>query len=273
MIPVYVSNGAFITRNNGRDYHLIDKYPRMLETDGVEFLMYFVWSDEVKELRRFLKGTRLYFPVTHMDKQIGETLSEFGLEGREKAMALFRRDLETACEIGSKKLVLHLWNGPHSDENFDASLELYEEMHELAAREGILLTTENVTCIKNVCLDHLKKMHRLFPFARFTYDTKMAHLHGENELLETEKYVNLLSSGVICHLHMNDSDILPDMSRLPIMHIGEGKVDFGRVFSLLKQIGYCGTATVESTSVNPDGSVDVEKLQRSINRVRAGLNF
>ena len=272
MIPVYVSNGAFITRNNGRDYRHIGKYPFMLDHDGVEFLMYFVWKDEVRPLRSFLKSTRLSFPVMHMDKEIGETLSTRGAEGTKDALSIFRRDLETALEIGSAKLVIHLWNGAFSDSRFDESLDAFAQMHFLASKEGLSLTVENVTCRENLSLDHLLELRRTVPDAHFTFDTKMAYLHRENELLGTEKYKPLLTEGAISHLHVNDSLVKPDMERLPIMHIGDGQVDFDAFFSLVKGAGYKGTATVESTSVDPDGSVDVEKLNRSLRAVRAGLN-
>lgn len=272
MIPVYVSNGAFITRNNGRDYRLIGKYPALLDADGVEFLMYFVWQDAVEELRRFLKSTQFYFPVTHMDKQIGETLSERGLEGKADALKLFERDLVTACEIGSQKLVLHLWNGPCSDSRFDETLGVCEDMLNMAQKRGTELTVENVTCKQNLSLDHLAKLKALFPAMRFTYDTKMAHLHGENALLGSEKYVSLLKDKAISHLHVNDTLVDCSQPRLPIMHIGDGQVDFGAFFSLIRACGYSGSATVESTSVNSDGSVNVEKLNRSLARVRRELN-
>lgn len=272
MIPVYASNGAFITRHNGRDYRLIAKYAPMIECDGFEFLMYFVWQDEVREVRRFLKNTRFSYPVTHMDKQIGETLSEYGLEARDTALRIFRRDLDTAEEIGSQKLVLHLWNGPYSDANFEGSAKLLPEMYDLAERRGMTLTVENVTCIRNVCLDHLNAMRALYPFARFTYDTKMAQLHGENELLAQDNYIELLKSGAISHLHVNDTSPTPEMDRLPIMHIGDGIVKFDAFFALLKQAGYSGTATVESTSVHTDGSVDIGKLNRSIKTIKENLN-
>ena len=273
MIPVYVSNGAFITRYNGRDYHLIERYAPLLHADGLEFLMYTCWDDKVKEVRRFLTGLRLQYPVMHLDKNIGETLSEKGMEGRDEAFRLLSRDLDTACEIGADKLVMHLWNGPFSDTHFDDAAGLLEDMLELAEKRGKLLTVENVTCARNLCLDHLLVLASRYPEVRFTYDTKMAHLHGENGLLSADKYASLLKEGLICHLHVNDSIFpTPDMDRLPIMHIGDGDVDFAAFFALLRQRGYQGTATVESTSVRKDGSVDIDKLNRSIEEIRRGLN-
>jgi len=273
MIPVYASNGTFITRWNGRDYKLYSKYAPMLHADGFEFLMYNVWSDDVENLRKYLVSTGLSFPVTHMDKEIGETLATYGLEGREEAMRLFERDVITACEIGSTKLVMHLWNGLNSDSRFDETLCLYPEMHDMAEKRGLILATENVTCRDNLALDHLNAVSALCPGARFTYDTKMAFLHSENALLGTEKYINLLKSGAITHLHMNDSRRgEPGSNRSPILHIGEGVIDFDPVFALLKREKYDGTATVESTSVLQDGSVLVDKLNRSLDTVRARLN-
>jgi sugar phosphate isomerase/epimerase len=150
---------------------------------------------------------------------------------------------------------------------------MYGDMAALAEKRGLCLTVESVTCRENLSLDHLAALAKKYPFARFTYDTKMAHLHGENELLARKKYAPLLDGGRICHLHVNDSVFpTPGMDRLPIMHIGEGSVDFGAFFALLKKRGYLGTATVESTSVRPDGSVDLDRLNHSLEEVRRGLN-
>lgn len=272
MIPVYASNGTFITRWNGRDYRLYSKYAPMLHADGFEFLMYSVWKDDVKDLRAYLKSTGLFFPLMHLDKDIGETLATRGLEGREEAFGLLRRDLDTACEIGAGKLVLHLWNGLNSDSRYDEVKELYPEMHFEAERRGLELTLENVTCRHNICLEHLTEIKSLCPGARFTWDTKMAYLHRENKLLADEKYICLLD-GAVSHLHMNDSaPSEPGSNRSPILHIGDGKIDFDSFFRLLKTKNFSGTATVESTSVLQDGSVLVDKLNRSLDTIRARLN-
>ena len=271
MIPVYVSNGAFITRYNGRDYHLTARYAPELHADGLEFLMYQVWDSETDALRRFLKGTSLSFPVMHVDKHIGEILAQDGCNGREEAFRLFTRDIITANEIGARKLVMHLWSGPYSDAQFAYSMTLLPEMYEICEKHGLLLTVENVTCKENICLDHLAEIANAYPFARFTYDTKMAYLHGENSLLEDKKYRWLLKN--TAHLHINDSasgDI--GGGRSPILHIGDGEIDFDAFFGLLRCESYNGTATVESTSVLEDGSVNIEKLNRSLDRVRRELN-
>lgn len=271
MIPVYVSNGALITRYNGRDYHLLPGLVRQLDADGVEFLMYESWADQVSDIRRFLCAEKLDFPVVHADKKIGDLLSEFGAEAAGEAKALLERDACTADALGAKKLVVHLWNGPFSDSRFSDALPVIDGFLQIASRRGLLLTIENVTCRENRSLDHLCEMAARYPALRFTYDTKMAVLHGENLLLEKEPYRFLMQQGLISHLHLNDSRI-DGGTRLPILHIGQGIVDFERFFRFAADCGFSGTATVESTSVNTDGTVNLDRLNESLRRIRAGLN-
>lgn len=54
-------------------------------------------------------------------------------------------------------------------------------------------------------------------------------------------------------------------------HIGDGQVDFDRIFEHIRKCGYCGDFTIESTSVNKSGETDYEKLNRSIELIREYL--
>ena len=72
---------------------------------------------------------------------------------------------------------------------------------------------------------------------------------------------------------MNDSN--PSLyydGRLQVLHIGEGTVDFNSVFALLKKTAYSGTVTVESTSVERDGTPQIEKMNKSLLTIREALN-
>ena len=272
-IPVYASTGAFVTRKNNRNYRLIGPVGEKMCADGFEFLMFDSWNDEIKEIRSYLKSTGHVFPVLHMDKEIGEILSEKGESGLSQSMRLFERDLETAVAISAKKLVLHLWNGKYSDAHFDESLPIASEFCALATSAGVTLSIENVIPKTEKSIDRLLDMTAFDDRLLFTYDTKMAHLKNENPLLASEKYRPLLTDKKIVHFHMNDSD--PNVysgGRLQVLHIGEGTVDFKAVFALLKETGYDGTVTVESTSVDPDGTPQTEKMNRSILAIRNALN-
>ena len=272
-IPVYASTGAFVTRKNNRNYRLIGPVGEKMLADGFEFLMFDSWNDEIKEIRSYLQSTGHAFPVLHMDKSIGEILSEKGESGFEPSLRLYERDLETAVCIGAKTLVLHLWNGRHSDAHFEESLPLASKFNALAKSAGITLAIENVIPKTELSVDRLLSMSEFDHELHFTYDTKMAHLKNENPLLQTEKYLPLLKDKKIVHFHMNDSD--PDLyydGRLQVLHIGEGTVDFASIFSLIKEIAFTGTVTVESTSVERDGTPQIEKMNKSLTAIRRILN-
>jgi len=271
-VPVFVSNGAFITRYNGRDYHLLDTIGKQLNADGIEFLMYESWNDDIKAIRRFAKGTHLNFPTVHIDKDFGESLSENGIAAEETALKLLERDCDTALELGAKKLIAHLWNGPCSDSRFGEVKDIVIKAYDYCAQRGLEFTVENVACRTNLALTHLEELLKIVPELTFTFDTKMAFLHGENRLLATDKWNYLLKNRRISHLHMNDTRLENMGGRLPILHIGEGNVDFESFFALMKRFDFDGTATVESTTVAQDGTVDINKLNRSINTIRKGLN-
>ena len=273
MIPVYASTGAFVTRKNNRNYRLIGPVGEKMHADGFEFLMFDSWNDEIGDIRSYLNSTGHAFPVVHMDKSIGEILSEEGKRGFESALRLYERDVETAVCIGAKKLVLHLWNGRHSDAHFDESLPIASRFSEIAESASVQLTIENVIPKTELSVDRLLAMRAFDDKLAFTYDTKMAHLKNENPLLAEEKFLPLLRDKKIVHFHMNDSD--PGLfydGRLQVLHMGEGTVDFASIFSLLRQIRYSGTVTVESTSVERDGTPQIEKMNKTLIAVRKAIN-
>lgn len=272
-VPVYASTGAFVTRKNNRNYRLIGPVGEKMHADGFEFLMFDSWNDEIRDIRKYLKSTSLSFPVLHMDKSIGEILSEKGEDGFEESLRLYERDLETSAAIGAKTLVLHLWNGRHSDAHFEESLPIASKFNALADSAGITLAIENVIPKVELSVDRLLAMAQYDEKLHFTYDTKMAHLKNENPLLATEKYLPLITDGKIAHFHMNDSD--PNLfydGRLQVLHMGEGTVDFDAIFALLKQTAYNGTVTVESTSVERDGTPQIDKMNKSLISVREKMN-
>ena len=49
-IPVYASTGAFVTRANGRNFHLIPRIAPLLDCDGLEFMMYESWAGQEAEI-------------------------------------------------------------------------------------------------------------------------------------------------------------------------------------------------------------------------------
>lgn len=269
---VLCSSGALITRFNGRDPALLRSILPGIEADGLEFMIYPSWDDKLPYIRgvmRSLAADGVFIPVVHADKRIGELLSLGSDAELEEAGERFERNCEIAAELSASLMVLHLWGGPASDRDIDRNLSVLSGYIGLARSYGILLTVENVICANSSPLDIMRRIMPEFPDCRFTIDTKMAEFH--RELPETTADESLWQ-GRVSHLHVNDyAGGLKDFGDLRVMHIGEGHVDFEPFFRRVKDSGYEGYASVESTSVLPDGSINTEKLNRSLRRVREGL--
>ena len=269
---VLCSTGAMITRYNGRDPRLLREFFPRLSADGVELIIYPVWDGlletYIPEVKAISKDLGMKIPVLHADKRIGELLSLGSDEEIKEAEERFINNLRIADELGSDLMVLHLWGGPASDFHIDRNVSVLGDYMRLAEESGIVLTVENVVCGDKTPLVHLKKIMDRYPDALFTVDTKMAEFH--RELPATVACDSLWQR--VRHLHVNDyGGGIKDFSDLRVLHMGDGHVDFKPFIERVKSMGYDGFATVESTSVRPDGSIDFDKLNGTLERVRAAF--
>ena len=270
---VLCSSGALITRFNGRDPRLLREFVPRIEADGIEFMIYPSWDGRLGEVRETMLAMRreglFEIPVLHADKRIGELLSMGSDADIAEAGERFKQNCLIAGELGARLMVLHLWGGPASDYHIERNLSVLGDYMREAERHGVLLTVENVICGGKTPLAHMRRIMREYPEAVFTVDTKMAEFHAELPATLDDAE---LWQGRVRHLHVNDySGGVRDFTDLRVRHIGEGHVDFEPFFKRVRESGYEGFASVECTSVNPDGSVDFERLNRSIALVRKGL--
>lgn len=267
MNKVLCSTGAVIGRPLGEDYYkLLPECRDRLDCDGFEFMIYRDWYDQYERIAEYLVANKIYTPVLHMEKQIGERISRNQPGDTEYALEHFERNCSFAEWVGAKMLVLHLWGGLDSDYYIDHNIEMYPELRKIAESHGLLLTVENVVCAVSHPLEHMRKLKELFPDIKFTFDTKMAQFHREMDQLYDlpEEWIR----DSIVHMHINDySGGYMDWKHLQTLHIGDGDVDFERFFSFIKG-KYKGDFTVESTSVKPDGTVDYDKLNQSFRTIR-----
>ncbi|MBR5858843.1 MAG: sugar phosphate isomerase/epimerase [Clostridia bacterium] len=267
MNRILCSTGALIGRPNGRNYRLLTQCIRELECDGFEFLMYSTWRDEIEEMKSFLCSLSVDFPVFHIEKSVGNLISRDNEGDVEQAISMFETNCAIARGIGSEKLVLHLWGGIDSDKNIKNNFECYKTLKSIADGYGLALTVENVVCNQRDPHTHLKELVELYPDVRFTYDTKMAEFHSQSALIYLPESNDVFER--ISHLHINDySGGYMDWSNLKTIGIGEGQVDFARLFGFLRQKGYSGDFTVEATSFGEDGVIDFARLNRCFSRIR-----
>ena len=128
MRQILCSTGAFLGRPNGRNYRLLEVYVPQLACDGIEFIMYDSWYGEIDELTGYLKKLKLNIPVLHCEKKLTEGITRGGREETAEAYRLFEINCRLAGEIGARKTVIHLWNGPISDTAIDNNVRAFGDL-------------------------------------------------------------------------------------------------------------------------------------------------
>ncbi|MBQ5332173.1 MAG: sugar phosphate isomerase/epimerase [Oscillospiraceae bacterium] len=261
MNSILCSTGALITRRNGRDHKLLSGLAERLKFDGFELMLYQSWYENLETISEDIARMGVNIPAVHCEKEIGELISAGDME----AYARFEANCRAAERVGAKLLVLHLWNGLVSDSNFSENLKAYERFAETAEKHKLLLTVENVVCNVSAPMERRTELKEKYPEISFTFDTKMAAFHGELE----KAYDENLWQKHIRHLHINDfGGKVMDWSALQTLHIGKGNVNFEQFFGFARKMNYKGDLTVEATSVLPDGSVDIDKLNEDFLKIK-----
>ncbi len=272
-LPVYVSSGAFIGRLNGRDHRPFLAAAPGFACDGFEFMMYDCWYEDLEDRLADFAASSLPFWVWHVEKGIGELVGRNESGDIPLALSRFEINCRAARVLGAKKLVFHLWNGAPSDRHIERHIRLYGEFESIARAFDLCLTVENVVCAVDSPLAHMAALVHRYPHIKFTYDTKMASFHRENQAVFSEEYSFLWEH--ISHIHANDhSGDYRRFDRLRTLHIGEGAVDFAAFFAGAKQRSYKDSITLECSCMEQDGSINVAAMEKSlaaIGRLTAAL--
>ena len=267
---ILCSTGAIIGRVNGRDHRLIMKYFPLLRCDGMEFMMYGNWYENRREVAEELAASGIPFPAMHVDKSIGDRISRDQGGDTEEAVRDFEWNCEVADIIGARQLVMHLWGNVDSDRHIEHNYNIYRRLSKTARDHGLELTVENVVCSHADPMTHLSEMRALFPDCAFTIDTKMSAFHEQMPLFSSPEWAWLWEEKRIRHLHINDyKGGYMDWSSLKTLFLGEGQIDFVPFFEAAGRYGYEGTLTCECTAMQPDGSVDIDRLNNSLDAARA----
>ena len=141
-----------------------------------------------------------------------------------------------------------------------------ETLYGICDQNGIELLVENVPCKKSpyalVC-----EVAARYPNARFTFDTRHAHFMKECDVFLQSP----LWQSKIAHIHVSDhagrtAEGMWGVTR-PILHPGEGLIDFEALFAAMPH-NDGETVTLESPVMLPDGTHDLDKLNRSLSFLR-----
>ena len=267
---ILCSTGAVVGRLNGRDHRLIMRYAPLLRCDGMEFMMYNSWYENHLAVARELAASGVAFPVMHVEKSVGDRISRDQPGDVESAEREFTKNCEAANVIGARRLVLHLWGGVDSDRHIGRNIAEYARLAETARKHSLELTVENVVCSGAAPMTHLSALRALYPDAAFTIDTKMAAFHDQLALFARPEWAWMWMERRIRHLHVNDyGGGYMDWASLKTLFIGDGHIDFVPFFETAGQFAYEDFLTCECTAMRPDGSVDIDRLNQSLDAVRA----
>ncbi len=267
MNKVFISTGTMLGRPNGRDISLIKDVCPLLECDGLELMMYDSWHDSIDKVKYTIKSLTLPVEAFHVEKQTGELISHDKLNS---ALELFELNCKLAKELGSKILILHLWNGIISDRNISYNIECFKYLRQIAERYELELTVENVVCNQLDPMTHFRTLIDTYPDIFFTFDTKMAEFHKQIDLIYKSENRDIANN--IRHMHINDyMGEYKDWSNLKVLHIGTGEIDFDKFFSFVKEIGYSGNFTLEATSFDQNGIINTKSLNESVKKIKSLL--
>ncbi len=265
MRELYVSFGAFIGRYNGRNPDKMFEIAESITCDGFEFMMYNDWYPEIHGIIRRVTDKSLPIKTFHADKLIGEfaSLGDFS-----EARARMKKNCEYAHALGADKIILHLWNGKPSDNDFENNIKVFPYLYECADSLGIELLPENVVCAIGSPIDRLLELSDIYPYAKFTFDTKMSAFHDELDAVYLPERRRIWD-GRVSHIHLNDyAGGYKNWSTLKTLHLGKGDIDFDEFFSFIKSVNYSGTYTLECSSLTETGELLLSEMRESVQTAR-----
>lgn len=273
---ILASTGTIVGRLNGYDVSLVSRILPPLMDDGLiaggELMMLNSYYDRMEAVTKEWREAGIVFPVIHCEKDVGTLFSDIGaiLEAgdtaeaektRAHALSLFRQNCEMGAMAHASRMVLHLWGGRNSDAHLGTNKELLAACREIIRPYGIRLLIEN---IPSAVRDPLANWHDLLPLTEdvgLIFDTRFGNLHRQIEEIWSDAQI----TPHIEHIHVSDhKGAERDFSSLrPILHPGEGMIDFDRFARILDENGYGGTVTLESPVIR-EGGADGDKLRRTL---------
>lgn len=215
------------------------------------------YLEKARELRAYADEIRIVcnqahapFPSATSDRypRFEMTTAEYN----EWVHAKIERSIEVAGILGAKVIVVHPWNDYTAEEN----AVLYQSFEAAARKANVKIGVENMwnwyagepTASAAACSHHddFKAHLELLPKDVFVACVDLGH--AEMAGLNTNAVDMLKTLGErVEALHIHDNDLKNDCHYLPYTLW----MDFDKIISALKEIGYKGDVTLESPGFMP----------------------
>ena len=262
------STGTFSRFPDLTDYQSILEYGPLLDVDGLEVMYFPAWTDDIEHIAMELRASGLRFPAVHAEKGIGPALISPQSDERERGW----RWMQAGCRLGqvveAKTLILHLWGLPDADESLAGNLTILPDCITMAEQYGLTLAVETVPSRSGDTLGRVRRAVERDSRCRVALDTEFLALHGQLEAALEAGW--LWQDRRVPHIHIKDYDgaLYSTENYRRYLHPGEGTIDFPHFFAALKAHRYDGTISLEASIVNRDGTLDIEKLNRTLALLR-----
>ncbi len=265
------STGTLVGRANGYDHTLVVRHNEEIRADAFELMFVSAFYDKMPQVARDFSRGGVGIATIHFEKDITALLGLYGREERREGLKRFTQNVQLGEALGADKAVYHLWDGRFSSEQIDGGISLLETLYEICDRHGMSLMVENIPSRTPSPYENVEAVAARYPEAAFTFDTRHAHVMGQLDTF----FASPLWRTRIGHLHVSDysGETVPGMWGVtrPILHPGEGIIDFDALFSAMPSHG-ADTLTLESPVVAADGSVDIGRLNRTLDFLAAKLS-
>ncbi len=244
---------------DGPDVGAIIELGPQLGVDGIEILVTRGMRGHLDAVAELLDDMMLPVPAVHAPKRVGAALPD------DAAVAALDETARFAARIGAGVAVLHLWDLPEGDRNFDARLDAVVLAADVFAPHDVTLAIETIPCLEGTPLRNIERVLEREPRAAVALDTEFLAMHDE---IDDALAADWLWPHVR-HIHVKDfggSLVDADGNRRYLLP-GDGSNDFAKLFSTLDRRGYAGAISLEANAVLPEGGLDMDALRRCFSRM------
>ena len=280
MRELYTSTGTLVGHSNGFNYRrALSEIAGLVSggyCDGLELMMLKFYYDKIDDVAQAVRQSGVRPAVIHCEKDVGTMISDAGVlyhDGKNDeaeslyrdAEELFRQNCVMADKLEIPRMVLHLWGGLSSDRNIGYNISKLSRLNTIASAHGTRILCENIPSNHT---DPYSNWRRLLPElenAGLIFDTRFGKLHEQTGEILTDPLV----TDRIEHIHISDfgGTYLDFRALRPILHPGEGTIDFEEIAGLLNGFGYAGTVTLESPVMEGE-ELNIPKIEKTLAYLR-----
>jgi sugar phosphate isomerase/epimerase len=258
---ILCSTGILTQEPDQTDHKVILEHASKLGASGFEVQVHKAWYGHLDEVVEDLRGSKLSFPAVHADKEIGAGLGSEESDDAEEALASLEVNCRTAAALEARILVLHLWEVPPADEEYERNLDRLPACLDMAEAYDVALAVETIQGVAGTALANIRLAIERDPRCKVTLDTEFLGFHGQ--LLESITADWLWEDGRVRHVHVKDFDgRMRDGNGRRYLLPGEGTLDLQGFINGLLERGYKGAITLEANAIGSSGELDEARLQQ-----------